>query len=306
MSGGLASTSYETRLAKGTKRVIVTPEGTALDFVIAGAGDRGTAFVLDLIIQFLLMAAIGLAAAFLMMATGGDSPWLIALMLIAFFFIQNFYFIFFEARTNGRTPGKKKIGLRVMDAKGGPLTVDAIVVRNVLRILEFYLPLSALLVPEQLWPGAPGWAVFFSLLWMIGLAGLPFFNKNRLRVGDIVAGTIVVVAPQARLLPDIGGRVAERAKQEATPFVFTDEQLAVYGVYELQVLEKVLRRDRLNKERDSAMRTVADRIARKIHWPEQVPPRQAERFLQEYYTALRAHQEKRLLFGKRKEDKHAE
>ena len=305
MSRDMALSAYETRIARGTKRVIVTPEGTALDFVIAGAGDRAAAFVVDLLFQLLMMLAIGIAGGLVVMVTGGGAGWLTAALLVALFFIQNFYFIYFEARWNGRTPGKKRVGLRVMDAKGGPLTVDAIVVRNVLRILEFYLPLSAILAPEQLWPGAPGWAVFLSLLWMLGLAGLPLFNRNRLRVGDIVAGTIVVIAPQARLLPDIGARAVARAAEEGEAFVFTPAQLDVYGVYELQVLEKVLRGGRHGEERVAAIRTVTHKIAAKIDWPAPIGAGEAARFLQAYYTALRAHQEKGLLFGKRKEDKHA-
>lgn len=304
MSRSAQITAYETRIAKGTKRVIVTPEGTALDFVIASAGDRAGAFVLDMLLQTALVVAIALAAFFTLGGTAGG--WLAAIVLLSIFFIQNFYFIYFEARTNGRTPGKKRLGLRVMDAKGGPLTVDAIVVRNVLRILEFYLPLSALLVPEQLWPGAPQWAVVISLLWMLILAGLPLFNRNRLRVGDIVAGTIVVLAPQARLLPDIGARAAERRSTGDAIYEFTDEQLAVYGVYELQVLEDLLRHDRKRKDGHASIQTVTEKIARKIGWRASIPPNRARSFLQEYYAALRAFQEKRLLFGKRKEDKHAE
>ena len=119
----------------------------------------------------------------------------------------------------------------------------------------------------------------------------------------MVAGTIVVIAPQARLLPDLGASVMERQAEDVTEFAFTPRQLEVYGVYELQVLEDLLRKQR--RDRRDAIRTVADRIAKKIEWPERIPEAKARVFLQEYYTALRAYQEKRLLFGRRKEDKHA-
>ena len=79
---------------------------------------------------------------------------------------------------------------------------------------------------------------------------------------------------------------------------FTDAQLDVYGVYELQVLEDVLRRADA-----SAMETVAQRIRHKIRWERRDEP--PEPFLRAFYAALRARLEQRLLLGKRKADKHS-
>jgi len=65
------------------------------------------------------------------------------------------------------------------------------------------------------------------------LALLPLWNRQRLRIGDLVAGTMVVQTPAGALLDEVGA--------DADAVAFTPAQLDVYGVYELQVLEGLLR-----------------------------------------------------------------
>jgi hypothetical protein len=128
---------------------------------------------------------------------------------------------------------------------------------------------------------------------LVGL--LPLLNRDRLRVGDLVAGTVVVRTPATVLLEDLAVARAPAA------LAFTDEHLDVYGVYELQVLEGVLRR-RGQPGHEDAVRTVAGKIREKIGWSDAGVA--AEPFLEAFYGALRARLEKRLLFGKRRVDKH--
>ncbi len=97
--------------------------------------------------------------------------------------------------------------------------------------------------------------------------------------------------------------MAGRKPWSLPAFVFSEAQLSVYGIYELQVLEDVLRGEVRADTLEEAHAAVADRIAKKIEWGAKIPKREATRFLQEFYAALRAHLEKRLLFGKRKADK---
>ena len=292
---------------RGTPRPIVTPEGVELQFVLARGGDRLAAFLLDSVLMFLLLLALGLVALFVLLGVDG-AGWLLAVVIFAAFLLQNFYFIYFESRRRGMTPGKRRMGIRVMEADGGTLTASAIVVRNVMRNLEVYVPLVAVYAPEQFWPGAPGWARLLASVWLLVIAGMPLFNRRRLRVGDMVAGTIVVVAPQAVLLADLGSeRVQAASAGETAPrWRFSDAQLDVYGEYELQVLEDLLRNADQPGEQRRAQRAVQERITRKIDWQERIPARDTEAFLLAFYQALRARLEQKLLFGRRKKDKFSD
>lgn len=289
---------YLNRREKGTQRDVITPEGVPLRMTVADAGDRAAGFAIDVCIMFGVIIALALIAGF----AGLDlqASWATAFLLVVIFFLRQFYFAFFELRWQGTTPGKRSIGLRVIDRRGGPLGSDAVIVRNLMREVEVFVPAAVLLAPEQLWPNAPGWARVVAGLWAGVMALMPLFNKDRLRVGDIVAGTMVVVAPKTFLMTDIGGLQASQAKAD---LVFTPEQLGVYGIYELQVLENVLREDSASYEHQMALHSVADRIKGKISWDPAMWKVDPERFLRAFYTALRAHLEKDLLFGKRKEDK---
>jgi uncharacterized RDD family membrane protein YckC len=279
----------------GARHEVVTPEGVPLSFPIAAAGDRAGAFLIDAFLMVVAMAVVFV----LWLLAGPEAGWTAAVVNLVVFAIQNAYFIWFETRWQGSTPGKRAVGIRVIDARGGALTVEAVLARNLVRVLEVLLPLAVLVAPESVWPGAPPWARLASSAWLLLFALLPLFNRERLRVGDLVAGTCVVAAPKAVLLEDQGkGRLLDASGVAA----FTDAQLDVYGIYELQVLEDVLRRTRSEGGREAA-RTVADRIARKIGWSgdltDPVP------FLRDFYAALRDRLERRMLLGKRKADKHA-
>ncbi|HEX5137196.1 MAG TPA: RDD family protein [Planctomycetota bacterium] len=276
---------------KSLERRIVTPEGIPLRIELARAGDRAGGFLLDLLIQAVVMIALILIVGG---ATDGDEGWGLAFGLLAVFLVRSFYFIWFEIRWQGRTPGKRVVGTRVMDATGGPLRSEAVVVRNLMREIEVWLPITFLFFPQLVWPDAPGWARLLFSVWAFVFLLMPLFNRSRLRVGDMVAGTIVVVAPRAVLLPDLG-----ETASEAT-CTFTNEQLSVYGIYELQVLEDLLRRT--DPGRRDACAAVEKQIRRKIGFEGDV---KTDRFLREFYRELRAHLERRMLLGKRKKDKHS-
>ena len=66
--------------------------------------------------------------------------------LLLSFALRSFYFIFFELRWQGATPGKRALGLRVIDRKGGRLKPEAVFARNLMREVEMFLPISLLWV----------------------------------------------------------------------------------------------------------------------------------------------------------------
>jgi len=286
----------ETRLASArpssdTVRAMITPEGVDLRLNLGEVSQRASALILDLLIMGCGFVVLSIAIIVILVAlhTNGSEPLLIA-WLAGIFLLRNFYFIAFELGPRAATPGKRRMGLRVASRNGGQLTADAIFVRNVMRELELFLPMTVLFMPAT---DIDGWLKALAILWCAVFVLLPLFNRDRLRAGDLLAGTWVVRVPQRRLLPDL----ARAASHEAPAIAFTPEQLDAYGIKELQVLEDVLRRfDR------KTIKIVADRIRTKIGYPEGEDSDGA--FLSAYYAALRHRLEARALMGRRRADKH--
>ncbi|MEM7327790.1 MAG: RDD family protein [Pseudomonadota bacterium] len=283
---------FREQLAKRT-RTLITPEGAALNLKISSFGERFGAFILDIGVQFILMFVIIWAIATVAGAfdvRGWQIAGAVAQVLI--FFVRNFYFIFFEVGRKAATPGKRALGLRVADRRGGRLTANAVIARNFLRELEFFLPLTVLFSFGA--GGVAAWINWLLLLWCGIFVLFPLFNKDKLRIGDLVAGTMVIHAPKVRLLKDIAS--VEPATGQLIQF--SSEQLDVYGIHELHVLEDVLR-----QSTDEIKQNVANRIAKKIGHTPQVGET-AVAFLESYYAGLRRRLEQRMLFGDRKEDKY--
>jgi uncharacterized RDD family membrane protein YckC len=276
-------------------REVVTPEGVPIRFAVALAGDRLGAFLLDVL--FILLIVLAIAIPLGVLASRGLIPAdvVFAASLLAVFLVRTFYFTFFELTWQGQTPGKRRVRIRAVDGRGGPLRAEAIIARNLTREVELFLPLAALFGADAFFPGAPGLARLVAIVAFLLFGLLPLFNRDRLRVGDLIAGTVVVRQPEALLLEDLSARPAAT---EVGPR-FTQEQLDVYGIYELQTLEQVLRSG--GAGRAEVLAAVAGKIRAKIGWPGTEPD---EPFLQAFYAALRGRLEQRMLFGKRRETKH--
>jgi hypothetical protein len=170
-------------------------------------------------------------------------------------------------------------------------------------------------------PEAPGWGRLLAAVWLLVFALMPLFNRDRLRCGDMVAGTLVVKAPVAVLLSDLTARgpdslaarpAARRASSPAPAFApapppeefpFTRQQLDIYGIHELQVLEDLLRRNDEGTLESRILEDVCEKIKTKISWPRErwnVPVRP---FLDAFYRAQRGLLEQKMLFGQRRERK---
>ena len=102
-------------------RDLLTPEGVPLRFTLAGAGDRLGAFLIDLTFVSVASTVLGIAMATVL--TGRDSidQLVVAAILLASFLLRSFYFMWFEIRWHGATPGKKLLGIRVIDPAGSAL-----------------------------------------------------------------------------------------------------------------------------------------------------------------------------------------
>jgi len=297
------------------RRRIVTPEGIALDFVVASRGSRAGAVMIDLILIGTAMLVSTLLLILLLFGAlqvpenlieNGEGPaaralqFCAVLWIVAMFLFRNAYFLFFELRPRGATPGKRLAGIRIAARNGGQLTAEAVIARNLTRDIELFLP--ALFLMQAGMSGSDmGAATLAGAAWLTVILAIPIANRDHLRAGDIVSGSWVVEAPRSRLATVLATGPAShsgRSEVSGAQFRFGEAELAVYGEYELQVLERVLR----DNSREN-MVAVTETICRKVGWE---PGRGDERaFLEAYYTQLRARLEKGMRFGKRKADKHA-
>ncbi|MCL4449032.1 MAG: RDD family protein [Actinobacteria bacterium] len=158
----------------------VTPEGMRINFTLAGIGSRASAFILD----SLIMSAVIFAVFYLLLllpvfiavsspssnTSANNTPGLAALAIfVVIAFLMMFgYFIFFEVKSSGRTPGKRALGLRVIRTSGQPVTFGASAIRNILRLID--------MLPTAYFVG--------------GVCVLA--TKRNQRLGDMAADTIVI------------------------------------------------------------------------------------------------------------------
>jgi uncharacterized RDD family membrane protein YckC len=210
------------------------------------------------------------------------------LWLIGAFVLRNGWFVLFEMGGRGATPGKRVMKLRVVARDGARLTAGAVLARNAMREIEVFLPLSFLGAHAAMGT-ADAFLTIFALLWSGIFLFFPLFNRDRLRIGDLVAGTWVVQTAVRTLAADLAS-AGDRPRH-----VFSEAALALYGIYELQALEDVIRGGD-----DLARITVAAAIRRKAGLPDD---RDDDGFLADYYAALCARLEGGLLVGRRRLDK---
>ena len=279
-------------LAEPVGRTLVTPEGIDLRLRVGSYAERFAAILLDFLFLTGGLIAMSLVALILVVVTkaSGGQEALTVIWLLGGFIIRNGYFLFFEIQPRAATPGKRIMGLRVIAADGGRLTTDAVFARNALREVEVFLPLTFWLARGE---GVDAALIGLGAIWSGVFVIFPLFNRDRRRLGDLVAGTLVVKAPKVVLQPDL----ADTERSASRGVAFTPAQLDAYGIKELHVLEAVIRGgDR------KAIAEVAGRIRAKIGWagPTDIADRT---FLNAYYAGLRGRLESRILFGRRRADK---
>lgn len=160
---------------------IATPDHVSLEFELAGLGSRFSAYVIDFIFNVLLIIAIifvaylsgGLIALRLLAGSSGGNAsvsWLLAVVVLIIFLINWGYYVFFEGLGKGSTPGKKRMGIRVIRQDGLPIGLREAALRNLVRAADMLPPPSYI------------------------LGGLVMhFDPQGRRLGDMVAGTYVVV-----------------------------------------------------------------------------------------------------------------
>ncbi len=208
--------------------IIETPERVPLHFALASIGNRFLACAIDHALQASILIVIAIASLVVADYSGIENmlssapKWVLALSIVIGFLILSGYFAFFEWLWNGQTPGKRWLKLRVIREDGRPVTFWEAAVRNLLRSFD--------IMP---WP-------FYS----IGLISV-FISSRDQRVGDMVAGTVVVREREAEapaFAQVFGASVIDPAlRRSFRPVEFT-ASLAALTESEIEVVETFLRR----------------------------------------------------------------
>jgi uncharacterized RDD family membrane protein YckC len=152
---------------------IETPDHVVLRFQLAGAGNRGFAAMVDFLIVFVVTFAIEFSFQKLTEidpSLDDWAGWLVFFQLL----IAWLYYVLLEWLWNGQTIGKRFFGLRVISEDGEPARFVAVIVRNLVRVIDF-LP----------------------VLYGLGLVTLIVSARSQ-RLGDYAGGTFVVRAPRPR------------------------------------------------------------------------------------------------------------
>jgi uncharacterized RDD family membrane protein YckC len=151
---------------------IDTPELVAIEMPLAGIGSRFIAVLIDYILWFVIFLVLGLLAAIIIPSlhifTRVSANWAVGIFFIVVFLIQWGYFSLFEAFGQGRTPGKRAAKIRVIHQSGRGVTFIESLARNLVRFIDYL----------------PG---FYA----VGVIAM-FMSKRHQRLGDMVAGTLVV------------------------------------------------------------------------------------------------------------------
>lgn len=158
-----------------------TPESVELEFTLAGIGSRAYALAIDYMLIWAAIAVVVLVATLfsvqligLIENLGGLANvelWLLALVMLVIFVIYVGYFALLEANSQGQTPGKRIAKIRVIRDDGRPVSIFQTTLRSLLRPIDEFL--------------------FLGFLFIV------FFNPQEKRIGDLVAGTLVIQAEQA-------------------------------------------------------------------------------------------------------------
>jgi len=151
-----------------TRYRVEIPGGINLEAQVVGPIPRFFAFALDLCIRFILVIVLSiLSIPFGSFGMGGG------FFLIFLFVIEWLYPVLFEVFWHGQTPGKRVLGISVINDDLSPVTLGTSMVRNLLRVVDF-----------------------MPLFYLVGLITM-LFNRRFQRLGDLAAGTLVISLPQS-------------------------------------------------------------------------------------------------------------
>lgn len=170
--------------------IIETPENVELQRRLAGIGSRFIAGLMDTllitlmyIVLLLLFLILGINIISYVGISDVLGMWVLAIMIFVAFLIYWGYFVLFEMLTNGQSPGKKYMKIRVVMVEGGGISLSSIAIRNLLRVVDG--------------------------IGMYAVAGFVMFVTHKVqRLGDLAAGTVVI----SEEIPDYSARYDKKKR----------------------------------------------------------------------------------------------
>lgn len=215
---------------------VETPEHVSISYELADLGSRFTAMLLDYLLivagwlgMWLGMLALGAAVGENLLTGVG-----LGITIFIAFVLQWGYFMLFEGLRDGQTPGKRRMGIRVVHDGGFPVTMRAAAVRNLLRVIDMLPPPS----------------------WVVGGVSMMLHPQTK-RVGDLAGGTVVVRDRTGQPIPE------ETARAQAAPLGpprLTDPEFAALQMFAARCAELE------GSVRAELSRTVLSRVVR--HFPD--------------------------------------
>jgi uncharacterized RDD family membrane protein YckC len=250
---------------------VLTPESVELEFTLAGIGSRGLALLIDSLLVMLGIALFwffgSLLATQLLLSIapssyGGTVVWLLAIAFLGSFLISAGYFVTFETLRQGQTPGKRYTQIRVIRDDGRPIGLTQAALRALLRPLDDFL------------------------FWIVGTV-LILFDQNEKRLGDLVAGTLVIQEERSAVKRKIA--LSDSAQSLAQQLSTVSDMTQILPDDFAVVREFLQRRDFMTPQARSALSMNLAHQARTLVKLENIPANvTSDQFLEAVYLAYQA------------------
>ena len=198
---------------------VITPEAVEFTFDLSGLASRVIALIIDLLIQFILFIILMIVAMNYIFYNVSSEHVGTIIILVGIFIIHWGYFMFFELVWNGRSPGKKAMGCRVIRDGGLPVNFTSSLIRNFLRPIDYML--SALMI---------GFFIVFA-------------SPTYKRLGDLAAGTIVITERRLTLIQLLADKKVGTFRPTQPPLgLFTRSDISVLSTDQLHTIRRFLER----------------------------------------------------------------
>ncbi len=200
---------------------VITPEAVEFTFDLSGLASRVLALFVDILIQFIIIIILITAASSYMYWNRAETSehFGMIVFIVGLFIFSWGYFLLFELFWNGRSPGKKAMGCRVIRDGGMPVNFTSSLIRNFLRPIDYVL--SALMI---------GFFIVFA-------------SPTYKRLGDLAAGTVVITERRITLIQLLADRRVGTFRSTQAPLgLFTRTDVSVLSTDQLHTIRRFLER----------------------------------------------------------------
>ena len=238
---GMSPSGGERKSSAAIVAGIITPEAVVLELETAGVASRLFSGFIDALAQLALLMLLAIVVALGLSAAGGVSVQVHqAIVAILVFFVIFLYPLLSEMLSRGRTLGKAAMGLRVVTVEGAPIRFRHAALRSMGGLVDKWVPPGGLV------------GIFFVLA-----------TPTRQRIGDLLAGTVVIRDPNRTALPaGIWFPVPPGYEVYAAsidPTAFTVDQYTIVRAFLIRI------RELTPAARYAVALDLADRVARTLH-----------------------------------------